>query len=390
MIGICNGRIVAVGRAGEVEADSIEDIGDAILIPGLINAHTHLELGWCRGLISPRPLWEWFDELIRLNRLPEAEESRRSSIAAGAAESLAAGVTCVADISRTGASAEVLRGTPIRSRCFVELISGAATLPNSTATLEASLFSLLKTDGSHSNLGISPHAPYSVSETDLSGCAELAVRLDLPLMLHLLETAEERDWYGQDGGAVADYLIRHNLKRSESNAPQEPIELLARAGILSRAPVLAHVNYVTDDQIRRIRKAGASVVWCPRTHEYFGHKPHRWRDMIAAGINVCFGTDSLASAPSLSIIEELRHVARLSPGMSATTLLECATIRAAVALQLDSVIGSLTIGKDADMAAFPWTADGDAEPAKNLIHSGKPVEKIWIRGESIHQTPPPD
>lgn len=107
-------------------------------------------------------------------------------------------------------------------------------------------------------------------------------------------------------------------------------------------------------------------------------------------MNVCFGTDSLASAPSLSIIEELRHVARLSPSMSATTLLECATIRAAAALRLDSVVGSLTIGKDADMAAFPWTEDGDFEPAKNLIHSGKPVEKIWIRGESIHQTLPQD
>ncbi|MBE7506534.1 MAG: amidohydrolase family protein [Planctomycetia bacterium] len=390
LIGIAGGRIVAVGRAGEVEADSNEDIGDAILIPGLINAHTHLELGWCRGLISPRPLWEWFDELIRLNRLPEAGANRSRSIAHGAAESLAAGVTCVADISRTGASAEILRGTPIRSRCYVELISEAATLPNSAATLETRLSGLLPADGTRFQLGISPHAPYSVSEADLSGCAEVAARLDLPLMMHLLETTEERDWYGQGGGAVDDYLTRHNLKRSKTNAPQDAIELLAQTGILARAPLLAHVNYVSDDQIRRIREAGASVVWCPRTHDYFGHETHRWCDMIAAGINVCFGTDSLASAPSLSIIEELRHVARSSPGTSASTLLECATIRAAVALQLDSVIGSLSIGKDADMSSFQWTADGDAEPAKNLIHSGKSVEKIWIRGESIHQTLPQD
>lgn len=390
LVGIADGRIVAVGRASEVKADSIEDIGDAILIPGLINAHTHLELGWCRGLISPRPLWDWFDELIRLNRLPEAEENRRSSIAAGAAESLAAGVTCVADISRTGASAEILRCSPIRSRCYVELITGAQTPPNNAASLEARLSGLLSADGAPSRVGISPHAPYSVSEADLSGCAELAARLDLPLMLHLLETPEERDWYRQGGGAVADYLTRHNLKAFQTSVPQEPIELLARAGVLSLAPVLAHVNYVTDDQIRRIREAGASVVWCPRTHEYFGHQPHRWCDMIAAGINVCFGTDSLASAPSLSIIEELRHVARSGAEISAATLLKGATIQAARALRLDSVIGSLSLGKDADMAAFPWTTDGDAEPVSNLIHSGKSVEKTWIRGESIHQTPPPD
>jgi cytosine/adenosine deaminase-related metal-dependent hydrolase len=390
LIGISDGRIVALGRASEVVADSVEDIGDTILIPGLINAHTHLELGWCRGLISPCPLWEWFDELIRLNRLPEAEENRRRSIAAGAAESLAAGVTCVADISRTGASAEILRSSPIRSRCYLELITGAQTPPNNAASLEARLSGLLSADGAQSRVGISPHAPYSVSEVDLSSCAELAARLNLPLMLHLLETPEERDWYRQGGGAVADYLTRHNLKGSESSVPQEPIELLARAGVLSLAPVLAHVNYVTDDQIRRIREAGASVVWCPRTHEYFGHRPHRWCDMISAGINVCFGTDSLASAPSLSIIEELRHVARSGAGISAATLLKGATTQAARALRLDSVIGSLSIGKDADMAAFPWTTDGDAEPVSNLIHSGKSVEKTWIRGESIHQTPPPD
>lgn len=388
LIGIADGRIVALGRAGEVKADSIEDIGDAILIPGLINAHTHLELGWCRGLIPPCPLWEWFDELIRLNRLPEAEENRRRSIAAGAAESLAAGVTCVADISRTGASAEILRSSPIRSRCYVELITGAQTPPNNAASLEARLSGLLSADGAQSRLGISPHAPYSVSEADLSGCADLAARLDLPLMLHLLETPEERDWFRQGGGAVADYLARHKLKHPEPSAPQEAIELLARTGILSRAPLLAHVNYVTDSQIGRLREAGASVVWCPRTHDYFGHEPHRWRDMLAADINVCFGTDSLASAPSLSVIEEVRHVGRLSPDSSASTLLECATIRAAAALQLDSVVGSLTIGKDADMTAFPWTADGDVEPANNLIHSGKPVQKTWIRGETIHRTPP--
>lgn len=383
LIGISNGRIVALGRAGEMDVDSIEDIGDAILIPGLINAHTHLELGWCRGLISPRPLWEWFDELIRLNRLPEAGENRARSVATGAAESLAAGVTCVADISRTGASADVLRGLPIRSRCYVELISGAATMPNSVASLEARFSGLQSANGIRSQLGISPHAPYSVCEADLTSCAELAARLDLPLMLHLLETSEERDWYLQGSGAVADYLNRHHLMRSEPSAPQEPIELLARSGILARAPLLAHVNYVTDDQMRRIREAGASVVWCPRTHDYFGHPPHRWCDMLGAGINVCFGTDSLASAPSLSIIEELRHVARLSPNTPASTLLECATIRAAAALHLEAVVGSLTIGKDADMVAFPWSADGDIDPAKNLIHSGKPVEKIWIRGESI-------
>lgn len=383
LVAIGDGRIRFVGRAGEFQTDSIEDLGDFIVLPGLINAHTHLELGWCRGRISPRPLWDWFDELLRLNLAPEAEENRRRSVADGAAESLAAGVTCVADISRTGMSAEILRASPIRSIAFVELISNARSRPNSATTLEERVTQLSGPGDDVHGLGISPHTPFSVSERDLGACSDLAAARRLPITLHLLEAPDERDWYVTGGGRVSDYLARYGIGRADVDPPGDVFDLLARAGLMECKPLLAHVNYVTDSQVARLGACGASVVWCPRTHAYFGHEPHRWRDMLRAGVNVCFGTDSLASAPSLSILEELRHVAQAAPDCPASTLLESATLRAATALNVASRIGSLTDGKDGDMIAVPWSPDGAEDPVTNAIAGGKAVEKVWIRGKEV-------
>lgn len=387
LVAIADGRIRFVGRAGEFATDSLDDLGDVILLPGLINAHTHLELGWCRGLISPRPLWDWFDELLRLNLAPGAEEKRRQSVADGVAESLAAGVTCVADISRTGMSAGMLRASPIRSISFVELISGARSLPNSAATLDERLGEVLPSANDLHAVGISPHTPFSVTEDDLAACSELAAQHCLPVTLHLLETPDERDWYAVGSGRVADYLIRFGIGHAGAQPPGDPIKLLTRTRLLDRAPLLAHVNYVTDDEIACLAAADASVVWCPRTHAYFSHAPHRWRDMLRAGVNVCFGTDSLASNPSLSILEELRHAARLAPDCPASELLECATLRAAGALGLAARIGSLTNDKDGDLIAVPWSQSGDTDPLRNAIEGGKPVEKVWIRGNEVYSSP---
>lgn len=382
-IALCDGRIVAVGRASDVSADSTEDLGDCILLPGLVNAHTHLELGWCRGKITPRPLWDWFDELIRLNSLPDAEEKRRRAVADGAAESLAAGVTTVADISRTGMSAEVLLKSPVRSVCFVELISGARGLPNDAASLEARASTLAAAATDRRRIGISPHTPYSVSEADMSACADLAEKLNLPITTHLLETPDERNWYGSGGGKVAEYLKRYQIGGDSTTAPGDPLELLARARLLRRKPLLAHVNYVSEQQVRAIADSDASVVWCPRTHRYFDHAPHRWRDLLAAGVNVCIGTDSLASAPSLSILEELDDVAQADVSCPAETLIECATLRGAAALGLSATTGSLTVGKDGDLVALRWTDDGPSEPCENAIRGGKAVHKVWVGGEEI-------
>src|SRR6185369_5616505 len=127
-----DGDIAAVGRTRSGGA-ALTDLGDVALLPGFVNAHTHLELTGYRGRLAPAPLWDWFVELLKLRREPGAADAERAAVRQGAAESLAAGVTCIGDISRTAHHAQTLSECSIRAVCFCELISGAA-LPPTTAT----------------------------------------------------------------------------------------------------------------------------------------------------------------------------------------------------------------------------------------------------------------
>ncbi len=379
-------RITFVGRAGEGPAGPLQDLGDQMLLPGLVNTHTHLELGGFRGRISPRPLWDWFDELLLLNRLPEAETLREQAVSRGAADSLAAGVTTLGDISRTGGSVDQLADSPIRKVCFVELISGALSLPNDAASLRARIEELRGyQQPGQLRLGISPHAPYSVSQSDLRVAAALASQHGLPITMHLLETEDEVRWFQDGSGDVAAYLARYGLRRNGAPTQTDAVSYLNDSGILSLRPLLAHVNYITDGQIAQLAKAGASVAWCPRTHTFFGHPAHRWRDMLSAGVNVCLGTDSLASAPTLSILDEIRHIHAQYACVDPAMLLEMATIRGAEALGIGQSVGTLTIGKLADMIALPWDKYCPAAPYQNLLTSNARASKVWLNGRIVQE-----
>jgi cytosine/adenosine deaminase-related metal-dependent hydrolase len=155
---------------------------------------------------------------------------------------------------------------------------------------------------------------------------------------------------------------------------------LNRAGVLSSKPLLAHVNYADDALLEWMTGTEATVVWCPRTHRFFGHAAHRWREMLARGINVCVGTDSLASNDSLSILDELRFVRQAAPDVEPDLILEMGTIRAAGGLGLAAEVGSLRPGKLADFVAVPWANAGPAEPGLNLLDQREEVRAVWVGG----------
>lgn len=385
------GRIIEAGpfapRAGEVHTD----LGDVIVVPGFVNSHTHLELGFLHDRISPRPLFEWFGALMAQLSLPDTAPRQARSVREGADQSLAAGVTCIGDISRTGASAEILAEHPIRKVCFVELISGGRAEPNDGPTLRSRVEELGRfADGDRLSLGLSPHAPYSVTEGDLRAVAELSRRSGLPVMIHALESREEIEWLRDGTGPAAEHVGRYRLGTAAGSPRTDAISLLDRCGLLSRGVILAHVNYATDADIARLARCGASVVWCPRTHDYFGHPPHRWRDMRAAGINVCVGTDSLAGAPSLSILEEVRHVAAAANVTPATlnAILVMGTLCGARALGLEARLGSLSPGKAADFTAVKWDSGGTDDPITNLLRGKGSVVGTWLAGKRIFDIPP--
>lgn len=383
-----NGCIVEVGRDLYATTATIHDLGEAILLPGFINAHTHLELSAYRGKLSPGPLWSWLEELVALRRRPAAAELERQAILDGAAESLAAGVTCVGDISRNGSNLSVLRSSPIRKVCFMELFSGAKQQPNDFASLERLVgdYQALVEPG-RNIMGISPHAPYSVGWNDLVESIGLAARRNLPLTMHFLETIDERQWLSGATGPLTEFLSRYGLPNAQTGKPKTARDILVRSGLLSRGPLFAHVNYADDEIISLLAGSRATVVWCPRTHAFFGHHPHRWREMLSAGINVCLGTDSLAGAPSLSILEELRFLRRQAPDVAPRQLLDMATSRAAAGIHLLERIGTLSPDKCADFLSIAWDPAAPAEPAQNILEGRGKILSVWVEGRRVVHNP---
>ncbi len=382
------GAIIAVGRSSDMISQLprgpesvVHDLGNVILMPGFVNAHAHLELTCYRGRLARGRLWDWLEALIALRLEPGALEAESQSVLAGAAESLAAGVTLVADISRTGASAEVLGGSPIRKVCFVELISGARTGPRDAPSLEAAVEKARRFARQDELLiGVSPHAPYSVSFGDMRAAVRVARAAAAPLTMHLLETAEEREWFAGGGGPAGSFAGRLGVGPP---IRRQPVELLSEAGLLSLRPLLAHVNYATEDEIAELARRGASVVWCPRAHRFFGHENHPWRLMLALGIRACLGTDSAASNTSLSILDELRFLWRETPDCPPPTLLAMGTLHGAAALGLDHLVGSLKSGKRADFVGIPLGPGSRRHPLLNLLGGGAGVSGVWINGRRV-------
>lgn len=374
-----DGNIAAVSDQRQGGAKLI-DMGDIALLPGFVNAHTHLELTCYRGRLAAAPLWDWFVELLKLRRLPGAAEAERAAVRQGAAESVAAGVTCIGDISRTAHHAQALANCAIRAVCFCELISGAAQPPMSAAQVGELVERLSGLETDNLRLGYSPHAPYTVTPEDMAECGALANQ-SRALTIHVLETPEERDWMLGKPSSIQDLLEMHNLPARHTNWNRGVLAFLQASGILRPGTLLAHANYVDDDDLDVLAQSGASVVWCPRAHAYYGHQNHRWRDMLAAGIPVCIGTDSAAASGTLSILDELRYLHAAHPDFSPERLLRMGTLSGAEALGWSGRIGSIAPGKSADLVGVTFASNSDDDPTRAVLASEATVTWVCHNGE---------
>ena len=372
--------IHAVGPAADVRRAwpgvLVEDFGEAVILPGLVNPHTHLELSHLAPPAERRSFTDWLTTVI--GSAGDAAAAGEA-IRAGATESLQCGVTCVGDIARhVGVAREALRRSPLRAVSFGEVVGMAKRKAGLDERLAAAVGT--PTDPAAPARGVSPHAPYSIDADGYRRCLAAAGRLGLPLTTHLAESGDESRFLSDHAGPFRALWDR--LGAWDDDAVPRfaggPVRYAASLGLLDYHPTaLAHVNYCDDDEMALLAKKRASVVYCPRTHAYFDHPPHRWREMLAAGINVAVGTDSRASSPDLNLVEDLRLLHRLAPDFPAPALWEMATARAAVALGLGDTIGSLTIGKAADVVVFP--ASGTDPLAEVLESTAQPI-KVWAGG----------
>ena len=351
------GRYPTLRRAG---SGPIRDLGEAVILPGLVNSHTHLELtNHSEYVDRTARLADWLLQIVRNQRRDKAWVD--SAIQGGVEMSLAGGTTTVGDIHGSGQSAQTLKDAPIRKVVFFETTGFSP---------ERSQFGVRRIDShietapepdSLLTFGVSPHAPYSTADSLYRHCSQLALSRRLPLCTHLSETQAEIEFLASGSGAFADLLTALQIPMEDWTPPNRtPVQHMKALGVLATRPVLAHCNYLTDEDIQALAESGASVVFCPRSHHYFYHTDYPLERLLAAGVNVAIGTDSLASNWSLSMHDELRFLSQAWNCLPPETLLDMATINGARGLRLGQV-GKLEKG---------WQADFIAVEIRN---SGQPV-----------------
>lgn len=390
-------RIVGVGdRAEIVERFSsfrVEDLGEAVILPGLINTHTHLELTAMRGYLENEEtdFFAWLKKLTfaRLNIL--TPDDLRVSVLWGACEAVRAGITCVGDASDSALiSMQALREVGLRGVVYQESFG-----PDPKLVVEN--FEKLKTKvqelrGIESELvraGVSPHAPYSVCGPQLEKIAEFAESERLPLMMHAAESVAEELLLREGCGQFAEGLAKRSI---EWNAPRvSTIQYLKQVGVLRVRPLLAHCIRVDEADIEALREAGGKVAHCPKSNAKLGHGRAPFAKFAAAGVAVGLGSDSVASNNTCDMLEEARFatlLARSDGRISAEQALEAATIGGARCFNLEAEIGQLKEGFQADLTAVSLTGVyqiPNYDPAATLIFasSGRDVIMTVIGGREV-------
>lgn len=385
-----HGRIIAIGPQTTLRTDHADavNVGDSLVLPGLVNAHAHLELSNCTPGAPPAGgFGAWLRQRIQyMSADPEKlADTITHAVSIGIEQCLRFGITTVGDITR---QPHLTR--PLLSRSPLNIISCGEiqSLGQRRMLLDQRLFIAL--DPTHAtarlSIGLSPHAPYTVEPAAYQRCLQLARQHNLPLATHLAESPDEAEFLAHHTGPFRE--LWESLNAWDDQVPHfdgGPIRFAQSLGLLDHPTLLAHVNYCDNEELSILAAGRASVVYCPRTHTYFNHPPHRWRDMLARGINVALGTDSCASSPDLNLVDDLRLLHHIAPDVPVQTLWEMATVRAARALQLDQQVGSITAGKAADFAIFPVKTD---DPLREVLEGNPLPSQIWIGGGRIPLTGP--
>lgn len=392
-VAVRDSRIVAVGTLRELQAGypwPVEEHPGCVMMPGMVNAHTHLELthfpSWKirKGLdYMPRQYVDWIVQVVKICRSLSREELLHS-LEEGARISLAAGTTAVGDIlSSLSLFPEYIR-LPLSGRLFLE---GIGHDPVRCEARLAEIRSVIETMPGDSLLpGISPHAPHTVSVHFLCGLVSLAGMRGLPVMIHLAESAEEISFWYDSTGRIADEI--YPMGGWEGHLPpphhMSPVAYLDSLGVLTPQTTCIHAVHVTPVDVGIMRDRGVSVVICPRSNDRLVVGTPPLMLFRASRIPLAIGTDSLASNDSLSLWDEIRFLyERNSRIFTPDELLQMATIGGAHALHIADLTGTLEPGKRADiqLVSQPSRFTPDAAAACLLENAG--LKAVYLAGEQF-------
>jgi cytosine/adenosine deaminase-related metal-dependent hydrolase len=389
-----DGQITYVGPRSAAPPGDDYDLGDAILMPGLVNTHTHLELTAMRGFLENCQFAEWIDKLRQSRNEILNDEMLLDSARLGIIEGLEAGITTYADTCSSGVVMRAMRELGVRGTVYQEVFGPDPSQADvAMRELEDRVDKLQLEQTDLVSLGVSPHAPYTVSDSLYQAAAKFAGSRRLPMAMHIAESEPEYDIVANARGDFADRWKRRGI--AVARRARSPIELLEQHGALDRGPLLIHCVRVDEADIAIMARRRCAVAHCPASNAKFGHGIAPLLSFVAAGIRVGIGSDSVASNNRMDILDEARlavliHRAATQrhDAFGALQALELATIGGARALGIESRVGSLEAGKDADLAAFKsdiarTTPLGDPYSAAIFALPGRSAELVTVRGRVL-------
>jgi len=389
-VAVSGSRITNVGKFSDISAtnsgEQIVDLGEQALLPGLINAHCHLDYTCLRGKIPPpKSFTEWI-QAINAEKANLSPQSYIGSINDGFAEATRFGTTTIANLTAFPELIPRIKSL-VRTWWFAELID-VREPSRANEIVDAALEKLKSTE----HWGLAPHAPFTASANLYRRCEEIAPRENALLTTHLAESSEEMSMFRDASGTLYDFLKEIGRDMSDCGV-QTPVarflEILGRGGSpnrpraieVNRPYLLVHLNELGESDFDLLGRAARkfSIVHCPRSHAYFGHSPFQFHKLRKAGLNICLGTDSLASNDDLSLFAEMRAFQKEFPKLPPDEIFRMVTLNPALALAKPHVLGR--IGKNcwADLIAVPIT--GSTSAFEEIVAFDRVVSWLMINGQ---------
>jgi cytosine/adenosine deaminase-related metal-dependent hydrolase len=394
-------RIVDVrpSPAGQVSSD-VHDLGNAVLMPGLVNVHTHLDYTLMRGLLEDVAFFPWIRELTA-RKAALTEEDWVASATIGAAEAVAGGVTTIGECTDSGAAMIGAKRIGLRGIVYQEVF-GLDEIPTVEETIQALDLKVRalrwQATGSHLGIGISPHAPYTVRPDLFRALAGYAIKEGLPVCIHAAESQAEVDLIRNACGTIAEMFTRREIVWSAPGCTT--VQYLDSLGALTPQTLLVHGIQLSAGDREIVRRSGAAWAHCPKSNAKLGNGIAALGLMLGCGPEdqprVGLGSDSVASNNTIDMFEEMRFAVLLQrarsrryDAMTARQAVELATIHGARALGMDDQIGSLEPGKQADLTAVRLdnvTTMPAYDPYNAIVYAGsaRDVEMTMVAGRTLY------
>jgi cytosine/adenosine deaminase-related metal-dependent hydrolase len=408
-VAVSGNRVVAVGPFNEIKARNAGnhlDLGEKVLLPGLINAHCHLDYTCLRGKIPPH---ESFTDWIRAINAEKSKLSLKDYLASindGFQEAKRFGTTTIANLT---AFPELISQVqpPIRTWWFAELIDIRA--PERADEFVDSAIDALRSSMACANIsapsnrprsrkiaalqtpqwGLAPHAMFTASKDLFRRCEEIAQKNDILLTMHLAESREEMEMFRDASGPLYEFIksIGRPMNDCGNKTPLERFlstpstSLRMGSGGVLPPWIVVHLNELTERDFDLLERSDPKfqIVHCPRSHNYFGHSPFGFERLHSLAFNVCLGTDSLASNHTLSLFDEMRAFQKNFPNISPEEILRLVTVNPARALRYENALGQIRHGFRADLIAVP--SSGSTDAFEQIIAFAGSVKFVMVNGQ---------